>query len=95
MEMLTLKNGAEEPKPLVLSVTMSLQKIFEDNPIVAYELVTMCREAGHKFFGDSEEVLKAWGLVQPDGKVHESIRNIVLSAVQGDGLNMVLGSPTL
>ncbi len=36
---------------------------------------------------------KELALVQPDGRVHESIRNIVLSAFEGEGLEMHMVSP--
>jgi hypothetical protein len=93
MQTVILKNGIEEAKPLVQVTMMSLRSLLQDKPIVFYELVMKCRDGNHQFFGRSEDDLKALSLVQSDGSVHDSIRNIVLSAATGEGLEMVLGSP--
>lgn len=37
--------------------------------------------------------LVADGLMVSDGTIHDSIRNIVLSAVEGDGMEMRIVSP--
>jgi len=52
-----------------------------------------CRDETHKLFGNTGEVLKKLGLVQDDDGVHTSIRNVVLSAVEGEGLGLILDSP--
>ncbi|MEX1112326.1 MAG: hypothetical protein WEC84_02580 [Candidatus Andersenbacteria bacterium] len=93
METVTLKSGAVEAKPAVMATMMSLKHLFESEPIVAYELVMKCRDRNHQFFGNTVDKLKQLSLVQPDGNVHDTIRNIVVSAAQGDGLDMSLGSP--
>lgn len=93
METVILKNGAEEAKPAVMATMMSLRHLFDSEPIVAYELVMKCRDPKHSFFGNTGDKLKQLSLVQPDDRVHDTIRNIVLSAAQGDGLDMTLGSP--
>jgi hypothetical protein len=54
-----------------------------------------CRDQKHQFFGKSGEDLKALSLVQNDGSIHESVRNIVLSAAKGDGLAMKFQSPIM
>ncbi len=41
----------------------------------------------------SKDMLVSMSLVHPEGRVHDSIRNIVLSAVEGDGVDMTLRSP--
>jgi len=94
-KLIKLKNGIEEAESLITIVMMSLQKLFNENPMAVYELVMKCRDNNHQYFGNMVEELKTLALVQSDGSVHNSIRNIVLSAVKGEGLKMVLGSPIL
>lgn len=93
MQMVRLKNGAEEAEPLVAVTMMSLRNLLQQSPIAFYELVMLCRKPGHKLFGNADKELKALSLVDPSGHVHDSIRNIVLSATSGEGLNLSLGSP--
>jgi hypothetical protein len=95
MKVIKLKNGSEEVEPIVLVTMASLHKLFQDQPIAAYELVMKCRDRTHKFWGNYQDVLEKWALVQSDGNVHDSIQNIVLSAVTGDGLYMTLSSPAI
>lgn len=61
--------------------------------IVLYELVACCRDRNHQPFGNAGEKLAALELRREDGTIHESIRNIVLSAASGEGLDLTLGSP--
>lgn len=93
METVQLKNGAEEAVPLVNVTMMSLRKLFDELPIVLYELVMLCRDSNHKPFGNCAKDLLDLNLIGPSNRPHNSIRNIVLSAVSGDGLDMTLGSP--
>ena len=97
MEMVTLKNGSEEAKPLVVIVMMSLRKLFNSgnmgDAISAYELAMKAREPGHKLFGNTVQDLAKLALVNADGSMHDSVRNIVVSAVEGEGFDMTLGNP--
>ncbi len=93
MKLVTLKNGSQEAEGLVVVAMMSLRKLIQEKPIVFYELVMKARDPNHKFFGQSIEDLKALSLVSVDGSMHDSIRNIVLSAAEGEGLDMALTSP--
>ena len=88
-----LRNGSEEATALVTVTMMSLKRLFEEKPIVVYELTMKCRDSSHEFFGESESDLQELALVDSDGRIHGSIKNIILSAVQGEGLDMTLGSP--
>ena len=72
---------------------LSFTTLFKEKPIVAYELVMKCRDPNHKLFGRSGEVLKSLALLEADGQPHDVLRDIVLSATSGDGLQMALGSP--
>ena len=92
LETVRLKNGSEEVASLVSVTMMSLQHLMQDKPIVLYELVEVCRDRDHKPFGLTGQDLEDLGLMNA-GCVHDSIKNVVLSAVEGTGLEMTLGNP--
>jgi hypothetical protein len=93
MKIVRLKNGAEEADLLVGVVMAHLYDLMDSNPVAFYELVLLCRDPNHKLFGNTPDVLRDSGFVRPDGQVHDSIRNVVLSGVTRDGLDMILGGP--
>ena len=94
METVTLKNGTVEVKLIVMATLRSLKSLISTDPGTFYELVMVCRDRDHKLFGNAREKLEASKLLQAhESRPHESIRNVILSAVTGDGLDMVLGSP--
>ena len=93
IEEVPLKNGATEKKSFVMSTMISLESLLNTKPGAFYELVMKCRDNNHSFFGNTGEVLQNSRLAQPDGRIHDSIKNIVLSAVQGDSLDMQLSNP--
>lgn len=100
MEEIKLKNGSSEPKPLVVVTMMSLDGLLKNHAAAFYDLVMICRTANrphqlnrYQPFGNNGQVLQDLSLMDADGNIHSSIRNVVLSAVTGDGLNMTLGSP--
>lgn len=89
-----LKNGSEILTPIVVTTMMSLELLMTRNPAAFYELVQKCRDNTHKMFGNTESVLEELALIsRPTGSVHDFVRNIVLSAVVGDDLEMQLGNP--
>ena len=89
---LKLKNGSEEEESLIAVTMMSLDNLVQTYPIVAYELVEICRNPAHKPFGNSGDRLQELGLMQ-NGIVHESVKNIVLSAFEGEGFDIKLTYP--
>lgn len=100
MKEIRLKNGSTEVEPLVIAAMVSLDNLLKNHVTAFYDLVMICRTAGrphplnrYQPFGNNGQVLQDLALMEADGKVHDSIRNVVLSAVTGDGLNMALGSP--
>ena len=91
METLKLKNGSEETTDIVTTLMMALRHLLDKKPIPFYELVMCCRDRSHQPVGNTGDVLSDFGLWN-DG-VHESVRNVVLSAVEGDGWEIRLTSP--
>jgi hypothetical protein len=88
MQMVKLRNGSEEALPLVTAVMMSLQSL---DPITQYELVMVARNRDHKPFGNTGDKLRDLRLLP----MHQSVRNVVLSAFHGEGLQMALRSPVI
>ena len=92
MKMVMLKNGSEEAEVSVRAICLSLQELFDSAPVILYELVMKCRDSKHEFFGDSGKKLQDLSLVDGD-TIHRTIKNIVLSAVVGEGFEMKLTPP--
>lgn len=93
LEMVRLKNGQEEAAISVAATMITLEDLWTNEPICAYELVQMARTHGHVPFGNTEQKLRERGLMNPAGVVHGIVKNVVLSAVTGEGFDLVLGSP--
>lgn len=66
-------------------------------PMALYELHALCSDPGHAIWGRLAEPLLALHLISERGDgghaVHGSVRNIVLSAMRGDGVDLTLGDP--
>lgn len=88
-----LKNGEEEAEGLVNITFMLLKDLSKNNPILLYELAEKCRDRNHKFFGNTGDTLREKELVQSDYSMHSSIKNIVLSSIEGEGMEMRLVNP--
>ncbi len=93
MEMVTLKDGTKALKPAVAAVMVSLRSLLDVAPTAFVDLVEICRDADYQPFGDNAERLMQAALMQSDGSVYSSIKSVVLSAVEGEGLDMRLVSP--
>lgn len=93
MQTAKLKNGREEAVPLINVTMVSLQSLMEASPIAFYELVEVCKDKDHKPFGNADVILKNLALMEPGGGIHGSIRNIILSAIDCEGLEMHLVNP--
>lgn len=96
MNIVKLRNGAEEAEPVILTTMMSLRSLWDSGLtgiLAVYDLAEICKGGGYAPSNDTLETLKQHALLQSDGKPHGAVRNIVLSAVQGDGLDVRLSSP--
>lgn len=93
MKTVVLKNGATEATALVATVMVALSSLMERKPMAVYELNELCKDRNHKIFGDLGTDLTELALLEGDGQPHGSIKNIVLSAISGEGLEMALGHP--
>ncbi len=90
-----LKNGTEEPAAIVEAVMMTLELLFASEPILTYELVELARNPKHVLWRNSGAKLAELALLDHNQQMQTSVRNVVLSAVTGEALEMTLGSPVL
>jgi len=93
MEEVKLRNGTSEADVLVAATMLSLRALAESKPVALIELVEVCRDPKHTIWGQCAEELKDVSLLQPDGRPHDSIRNIVQSAAEGEGFEVHLVDP--
>jgi hypothetical protein len=92
IEVVTLRTGAEVPKPLVGTTWIALTSLMADNPIAVYEAAQIARDASHVPFGNAGAALKSIGLLESDGSMHGAVRDVILAATEGD-LDLHLVSP--
>jgi hypothetical protein len=92
MKAVQLKNGTEAARIVVVSTIVRLQYLFYEQPVAFHELVQCCKNADHTPFGITGDILEHFAL-RTHGRIHDSIRAIVLSAVTGEGIHLVLGNP--
>ena len=99
MVMVKLRNGSEELKILVNAIHLNLQAILTKHPISFYDLVTLARDKNYKIFPPNAKCLIQLGLLnegQPgEYHMHDSIKSIILSSVEGDMLDMKLVDPII
>ncbi len=99
-KMITLRNGSREIDVLAAGTVQQLQKLQAADPIAFYELVMKCRDDSYQFANDgksvvphSQLVIQHYATLNINGGVHSNLRNIVLSAVEGDGYELYIVSP--
>ena len=93
MKMVPLKNGSEEPDKLVKATILSLDSLMESLPIVFLAFVEFCRNPQNQISEKTKEIVKKRSLLEDNGAIHSSVKNIVLCSVEGEGLDMKLSSP--
>ena len=96
MSIVTLRNGAQESDATVSGVCLLLNALIEREPdghTVIFDLREACENRGDFVDERSRAILKKLHLVDADGRVPRSIKNIVLSSVDGDRLDIHLVSP--
>lgn len=96
MKAVKLRNGAEEADILVKSVMLSIENLWQEGlggVLAVYDLREICRGNGTKVSKGNMDTLKRLNLVEPDGRVHQSIRNVVESALKGESFETKLVPP--
>jgi len=95
MKIAKLRNGSEEPMPAVTTTTISLRHLMSSIPgiLQVYELHQKALNPNYQIDRQYAEPLKALALLQSNGELHDITRNVVLSSVEGSGLEMRLVNP--
>ena len=82
-----LKNGSEVVEGVLNATMLSLDDLLKEDQLAYYELVQKCKNPHHKMFGNTEKIVGRFGLIVA-GSIHDTTRNIVISATQDDGLSL-------
>lgn len=94
--LMKLKNGSEEPAPLVAVTVLSLKKLFESDDmtdmLALYDLARGAKDRSYDMSFTSKR-LRDLGLLDHAGRMHDSIRNIAVSALTVEGDTVKLASP--
>lgn len=90
--MVKLKNGSTEPQASVVVFMVTLEVIAKTNPMAFYDLVQVCRGVKTVEEIDNKAILEQLALLAR-GKVNPTVKNIVLSGVTGEGLELALSDP--
>lgn len=93
-----LRNGYRIHSASAIAIWFGFREVMEADPGALYELVDVCRNEDHVIPRGYRGILLGWAMVKEftrDGHavVHDDVRAIVLSAVEGDDENMVLVEP--
>ncbi len=94
LTMVKLKNGSSSVRSFVALTMKVLDQLFTTDPIAFYELCQKARDANHVFWNEStKRKLEHLGLLDGQGHVQNAVRDVVLSATSGEGLDLAFGSP--
>lgn len=96
MEMLRLNNDSSEPKISVATTMMSIRSLWDQGITgicAVSDLYERCRDPNHQIANGELKTLQGLALIQPDGRIHDTIKNVVLSAITGESSDIALGSP--
>ena len=93
MDTVQLKNGTEEAKPAVMATMLSLEHLASNDPTVLYDLLMRCQDRDYQWFGDNQATAEKLSLMLPNNHIDDTVKNIVLSAVTENGLDISLGNP--
>ena len=92
-ETVTLKNGSDESQAVVMISLIALDMLMNRQFAAFSNLVMKCRGQKRNFTDENRKTLMEYGLISDDGSIKPFVRNIVLSAVTGEGFDLILGSP--
>jgi hypothetical protein len=94
-----LKNGSVESKDAVDSTLFALENLKGitnrgmDGSLAIFELNALCKNPQHSPYGTTGDILKEYAFLDKNGQVHDTVRNVVLSAVTEEGVILKVGDP--
>lgn len=88
LEPVKLKNGSIHQAALVVSVMTNIKSLTSgENPGALYELFLKCKDSEYEVSENNRGILEGLALMK-SGSVSEDVQDVVLSALQLEGLNM-------
>lgn len=88
-----LKNGAKVPETMVNLTTLTLRQFLNKaGPVALYELNEKCKNPEHQMYGSTGIYAQEWKLMEGD-RVPDMTRDIILSAIKGEGLVLSVTNP--
>jgi hypothetical protein len=94
IEMRRLKFGTEAPASEIEEIMNSLNDMMSEQvTMLAVVDLTDHIETGKEVTGSFRDLLVERGLMKEDGSVSNTVKEVVLSVVQGEGLTFNIGSP--
>lgn len=96
MRELKLRNGSTEPEPVVHATMMHLNAMAGDGHEGLVRIFYLNEIARNRADDLPPEIIKAlsdMGILSPNGTMHGSVRNVIVSAISDDG--ETLHSPVL
>ncbi len=95
-EPVLLRNGARVVPQLVVLTMKHVRELWDTHDRAVFELLALCRDDEHKPFGSLAYKLAGRGLIEKRGirwVAHDTTRDIVLSACEGDDLGLKIVNP--
>jgi len=86
-----LRDGTTQPEPLVMTTYVALLKLM-DSPMRFLDVAEAAREES-PLHPNSVPSAAALALVDENGDMHSSVRSVIRSCIEGEGLEMRLVSP--
>ncbi len=94
-DMIKLKNGTEVPKILAYIICKAIEAMWNGDEFMhCYSLAMHCRDPKNKLSDNTQKKLRQKALIVND-EIPEEVKNIMLCAFEGDGLDMAICSPFL
>lgn len=91
-ECIALRNGSKEIKSAVVCTFMNLQELLKSSPIAFIEFHQKLKNPDYKMFGNTPKICESYGLMK-DETIHQTVKNVAISAIQGEEVNAYLINP--
>lgn len=86
--MIKLRNGSQVERSEAQEIIESLRFLRNHEPAAMHGLLMKCRDDNHKINRQCRHVLQALLFMDSSGRVDNDVRNVVLSAPEGNEIDM-------
>ena len=95
--LICLRNGAEAPVSVVRTTWIALKCLADSGDMgsvmALYEARELARDPAHPLWPGTDETLRKFSLIDHGGKMHDIIRDVILSAVTGAEMDLSVTWP--